>query len=186
MFIHNKIFFSVSITSSQRHQHQARDLSLRLVFYLGGWESAAFRWIFHYLWLNFLWIEANVKLSENQNHVYFFSFRDYNWFWIFLVGPHIGAFLGVYIFHIFLKTDDETELNANWTAEYVSSLKRPAAAPTIAQHSELETDLGSQWQLQHPDINLLDSIVSSKVISLKNRHDLRRTSRVSQISTQWL
>lgn len=26
-----------------RHQKQARDLSLRLVFYLGGWEAAAFR-----------------------------------------------------------------------------------------------------------------------------------------------
>lgn len=32
-----------------------------------------------------------------------YSFRDYNWFWIFLVGPHVGAILGVCIFHLLLK-----------------------------------------------------------------------------------
>ena len=101
------------------------------------------------------------------------------------MGPHIGALLGVFIFHIFLKT--ETELKADWAAEYVSRLKLPtAAATTMAQHFELETNLGSQWHLQHPDINLLDSQASSKVISLKNRHETRRASRVSQISTEWL
>ena len=160
-----------------RHQKQARDLSLRLVFYLGGWEAAAFRWIFYCLWrLNFFF-----------EFVHLWSFRGYNWFWIFLVGPHIGALLGVFIFHIFLKTD--TELKTDWAAEYVSRLKLPTAAAattTMAQHFELETNLGSQWHLQHRDINLLDSQASSKVISLKNRHETRRASRVSQISTEWL
>jgi glycerol uptake facilitator-like aquaporin len=43
-FIHMKLFFfSLSITSSHRHRHQARDLSLRLVFYLAGWGEGAFR-----------------------------------------------------------------------------------------------------------------------------------------------
>ncbi|XP_046635276.1 aquaporin-10-like [Daphnia pulicaria] len=51
----------------------ARDLAPRLVTFLGGWGLGVF------------------------------SFRDYNWFWIFLVGPHVGAILGVCIFHFILK-----------------------------------------------------------------------------------
>nr|AXE28378.1 aquaporin [Daphnia tibetana] len=47
----------------------ARDLAPRLVTYFGGWGPRVF------------------------------SFRDYNWFWIFLVGPHVGALLGVAIFY---------------------------------------------------------------------------------------
>jgi len=40
--------------------------------------------------------------SQSQTKI-IFSFRDYNWFWIFLVGPHVGAILGVCIFHLILK-----------------------------------------------------------------------------------
>ncbi|XP_057373219.1 aquaporin-3-like [Daphnia carinata] len=54
----------------------ARDLAPRLVTYFGGWGSRVF------------------------------SFRGYNWFWIFLVGPHVGALLGVGIFHsVFLRLE---------------------------------------------------------------------------------
>ena len=40
-----------------------------------------------------------------------FSFRDYNWFWVPIVGPHIGAILGafVYIMLIGLHFPDEEE-----------------------------------------------------------------------------
>lgn len=37
------------------------------------------------------------------------SFRGYNWFWIFIVGPHIGAILGVCLFHLLLKTSQAIE-----------------------------------------------------------------------------
>ncbi|XP_057370629.1 aquaporin-9-like [Daphnia carinata] len=37
--------------------------------------------------------------------IHVFSIRGYNWFWIYLVGPHIGAILGVIIFNLFLKQD---------------------------------------------------------------------------------
>lgn len=40
------------------------------------------------------------------------SFRDYNWFWIFLVGPHVGAILGVCIFHFLLKNASQDEIDS--------------------------------------------------------------------------
>ncbi len=40
------------------------------------------------------------------------SFRDYNWFWIFLVGPHVGAILGVCIFHFLLKNAGQDEIDS--------------------------------------------------------------------------
>lgn len=32
------------------------------------------------------------------------SFRGYNAFWIYIVGPHIGALLGCCLFHLLLKS----------------------------------------------------------------------------------
>lgn len=31
-----------------------------------------------------------------------FSFRNYNWFWVPIVGPHIGALLGAHLYQIFV------------------------------------------------------------------------------------
>ncbi|KAI9557849.1 hypothetical protein GHT06_014599 [Daphnia sinensis] len=56
----------------------ARDLAPRLVTYFGGWGPRVF------------------------------SFRGYNWFWIFLVGPHVGALLGVGIFHTVFFLPEQT------------------------------------------------------------------------------
>lgn len=39
------------------------------------------------------------------------SFRGYNWFWIFIVGPHIGAILGVCLFQVLLKVRQNEELD---------------------------------------------------------------------------
>ncbi|XP_057370632.1 aquaporin-3-like [Daphnia carinata] len=61
----------------------ARDLAPRLVSYLGGWGKRVF------------------------------SFRGYNWFWIFLVGPHVGAILGVGIFHFLILEKDQTPETTN-------------------------------------------------------------------------
>lgn len=59
----------------------ARDLAPRLVSYFGGFGSRVF------------------------------SFRGYNWFWIFLVGPHVGAILGVFIFHfVLLETNQPAKV----------------------------------------------------------------------------
>ncbi|XP_057370999.1 aquaporin-9-like isoform X2 [Daphnia carinata] len=60
----------------------ARDLGPRITSYLGGWGSGVF------------------------------SFRDYNGFWIFIAGPHIGAILGVCIFELLIKLrpSDKTDL----------------------------------------------------------------------------
>ncbi|EFX88619.1 hypothetical protein DAPPUDRAFT_304698 [Daphnia pulex] len=59
----------------------ARDLGPRITSYLGGWGTGVF------------------------------SFRDYNWFWIFIVGPHIGAILGVCIFQLLLKLHQSNALD---------------------------------------------------------------------------
>ncbi|XP_045028788.1 aquaporin-9 isoform X2 [Daphnia magna] len=63
----------------------ARDLAPRLVTYFGGWGPRVF------------------------------SFRSYNWFWIFLVGPHVGALLGVGIFHAVFLRLEQTAVAADGT-----------------------------------------------------------------------
>ncbi|KAK7116040.1 aquaporin-10-like [Littorina saxatilis] len=50
----------------------ARDLAPRAFTALAGWGSAPF------------------------------SFRNYNWFWVPIVGPHIGALLGAHLYQIFV------------------------------------------------------------------------------------
>lgn len=40
-----------------------------------------------------------------------YSFRNYNWFWIFVVGPHIGAILGVFIFRLLMSTRQDIHSN---------------------------------------------------------------------------
>lgn len=78
------------------------------------------------------------------------SFRGYNWFWIFLVGPHVGALLGVGVFHIFLKTE-----LTDWATEYyVSSLKRSANKPVLVAERSDELGLRSQWRLQRQPCRL--------------------------------
>lgn len=111
------------------------------------------------------------------------SFRGYNWFWIFLVGPHVGALLGVGVFHIFLKTE-----LTDWATEYyVSSLKRSANKPVLVAERSDELGLRSQWRLQRSNVNLVDSMVSTKFMELESRSPgARRSSRSSQISTKWI
>lgn len=72
--------------------YQARDLAPRLVSFLGGWGLGVFRYAY-----------SIIMSSKRHNWIVIYSFRDYNWFWIFLVGPHVGAVLGVFIFHLILK-----------------------------------------------------------------------------------
>ncbi|KAI9565618.1 hypothetical protein GHT06_009410 [Daphnia sinensis] len=76
----------------------ARDLAPRLVSFLGGWGLGVF------------------------------SFRDYNWFWIFLVGPHVGAILGVCIFHLILKNGSKD------ISERVSSIDVSMINPRLWHH----------------------------------------------------
>ncbi|KAF6034639.1 AQP9 [Bugula neritina] len=61
----------------------ARDLSPRIFTALAGWGTEVF------------------------------SFRNYNWFWVPIVGPHIGAILGaiIYLFLVELHWDSEDELS---------------------------------------------------------------------------
>jgi len=61
----------------------ARDLAPRLVSYLAGWGPGVF------------------------------SFRGYNSFWIYIVGPHIGAILAVGLFEILLKIQPVSQSYSN-------------------------------------------------------------------------
>ena len=42
-----------------------------------------------------------------------FSFRGYNSFWIYIVGPHIGAILAVGLFQLLLKMQPDIQNNYN-------------------------------------------------------------------------
>lgn len=80
---------------------------------------------------------------------FLYSFRGYNWFWIYLVGPHVGAILGVGIFHLFLKSDGAT----NDTTRLES--------PVVDLEHGLGKDLDVAWQLDEtldtePDIHKLE------------------------------
>ncbi|XP_050050937.1 aquaporin-10-like [Dermacentor andersoni] len=61
----------------------ARDLAPRIFTAMGGWGSAVF------------------------------SFRAYNWFWVPVVGPHLGAVIGVWIYKLAVdnhwRADDEID-----------------------------------------------------------------------------
>lgn len=100
---------------------QARDLAPRLVSFLGGWGLGVFRFAF------WLFNELKIKLAFG-NWVLIYSFRDYNWFWIFLVGPHVGAILGVCIFHLILK-NGSTDIS-----ERVSSIDVSMINPRLWHH----------------------------------------------------
>ncbi|XP_013414004.1 aquaporin-7 [Lingula anatina] len=50
----------------------ARDLAPRIFITISGWGAEAF------------------------------SFREYNWFWVPIIGPHVGALLGAFIYQIFV------------------------------------------------------------------------------------
>ncbi|KAK4018894.1 hypothetical protein OUZ56_000933 [Daphnia magna] len=96
----------------------ARDLAPRVVTLFAGWGS----------------------------HV--FSFRGYNWFWIYLLGPHVGAILGIGIFNLFLKSDgtmDDTR----------------SESPCIDLENGYGKELDVIWRLNEnrdiePDMNKLD------------------------------
>lgn len=36
--------------------------------------------------------------------IFCFRFRNYNWFWVPLLGPHIGAILGAFIYLVLIES----------------------------------------------------------------------------------
>ncbi len=41
---------------------------------------------------------AAPKICKESKLLFCFSFRDYNWFWVPFVGPHLGAILGALMY----------------------------------------------------------------------------------------
>lgn len=67
----------------------------------------------------YLQVQFNILQSKRLN-LYIqlvFSFRGFNWFWIYLVGPHVGAILGVGVYHLFLKTNESAERRVRFKNE---------------------------------------------------------------------
>jgi hypothetical protein len=45
---------------------------------------------------------SNITI-ENYIHIlwiFFFSFRDYKYFWVPVLGPHLGAIIGAFVYQI--------------------------------------------------------------------------------------
>jgi len=57
--------------------------------------------------------ETHSNLNTSRSCLPLCSFRNYNWFWVPIVGPHIGAILGaiIYLFLVELHWDSEDELS---------------------------------------------------------------------------
>ena len=85
-----------------------------------------------------MWILSNGKKNFVLIFGNIFSFRGYNWFWIFLVGPHVGAILGVFIFHFVL-------LETNQTAK-VDGKMNNSQLPIVDYEYEVANELDSKPQ----------------------------------------
>lgn len=73
-----------------------------------GKTSVQVKWFF--VWL----LPVSCQFQSLTQHSFsVFSFRGYNWFWIFLVGPHVGAIIGVGIFHFLILEEDQTPETVN-------------------------------------------------------------------------
>ena len=90
----------------------ARDLSPRLLTFIAGWGNQVFRY-------NILFFFCNIP--SHLHPFWSFSYKNFTWFWIPIVGPHIGAILGVFVYRICIE--------AHWPVEKerVSSGSLPGA-----------------------------------------------------------
>ena len=70
------------------------------------------------------------------------SFRGFNWFWIYLVGPHVGAILGVGIFHLFLKKNELTDRKVRF--------KQEKEEPRYYERNNIEFVPQKNWQDSKP------------------------------------
>ena len=59
---------------------------------------------------------------------FFVSFRNYNWWWVPIVGPHLGAIAGIWMYMIFvgahweLEEDTVTKDNKSPKSEIMKSI----------------------------------------------------------------
>lgn len=68
---------------------------------------------------------------------FLYSFRDYNWFWVPIVGPHIGAICGVLIYIAFIE--------AHWPED--GEQVEPITVPRVPTYSKERNE-----KIQHMDM----------------------------------
>lgn len=83
----------------------ARDLSPRILSYFAGWGIQVFRYrIYQTFFVNTQQHDLSTFLLHR------FSFRDWTWFWIPVVIPHIGIVIGYLIYFLLIE--------AHWPAQW--------------------------------------------------------------------
>lgn len=91
----------------------ARDLAPRILSLAGGWGTGVF------------------------------SYRNYNWFWVPIVGPHIGAILGVVVYILFIEAHwpdaEEDHIRADDVEKITNTIQKQIRSEKSTHSIDMES-----------------------------------------------